>query len=412
MTHGLVCAVLATFALLAQVQAQNLRGGDLVVCNLGSPYVFKVASNGAVSVLAAAPFIAGPSGVLGDRDGSLVVCDTQSNRLMRIASAGAITTIAQNLSVPLRVMVDRDGSYLVTLVSPTTLIDRVARDGTVTPFLLAGAGGMRRAFHVMLDGDGHYVACDDLGNGVYRIDPAGLVTPIHVGAPLRLPQGAALFPNGDYAVFDGLTDSIWRLDRTTGVPTTWVSNAALGGNPCGITAAGDGGFYVSLSGATGNSVVHVAAGAVVTQVASGAPFTNLEDCAVVPYLRGPNGFSTGPGSVSSLNLDLPALPATLYTVALSGSLFPGLTLPGEARAMTLTTDGLMLATIFSNLAPVLTAWTGFTGNDGRAYPRIDLSSLPVGLLAGHTLHAQGLALHPAAPNGIVTITNTFSLSFH
>jgi len=411
MKHGLLCAVLSTFALLAQVQAQNLRGGDLVVCNLGSPYVFKVWSNGSVSVLATPPYVAGPSGVIGDRDGSLVVCDTQLNQLIRISPAGPITTIAQNLSVPLRVMVDRDGSYLVTVVSSTSLIDRVARDGTVTPFLPAGAGGMRRAFHVMLDGDGRYVACDDLGNGVYRIDPTGLVTPIHVGAPLRLPQGAALFPNGDYAVFDGLTDSIWRVDRATGVPTTWVSNAALGGNPCGITAAGDGGFYVSLSGGTGNAVVHIDAGAAVTVVASGAPFTNLEDCAVVPLLSGPNDFSSGPGSARTLTVDFPTRTVTFYTIALSGSLFPGLTLPGEARAMTLTADGLMLATFRTNLPPLLTAWTGFTGNDGRAYPRIDLSSLPAGLLAGLTLHAQGLALHPAAPNGVVTITNAFSLSF-
>lgn len=102
---------------------------------------------------------------------------------------------------------------------------------------------------------------------------------------------------------------------------------------------------------------------------------------------------------------------TFYTIALSGSLLPGLTPPGEARAMTLTADGLMLATFRTNLPPLLTAWTGFTGNDGRAYPRIDLSSLPAGLLAGLTLHAQGLALHPAAPNGVVAVANAFSLSF-
>lgn len=56
MKHGLLRAVPSTLALFAQVQAQNLRGGDLVVlCNLGSPYVFKVWSNGSVSVLATPP---------------------------------------------------------------------------------------------------------------------------------------------------------------------------------------------------------------------------------------------------------------------------------------------------------------------------------------------------------------------
>lgn len=40
-----------------------------------------------------------------------------------------------------------------------------------------------------------------------------------------------------------------------------------------------------------------------TVVASGAPFTNLEDCAVVPLLSGPNDFSSGPGSARTLTVE-------------------------------------------------------------------------------------------------------------
>lgn len=401
------CALLLA-ALTAPTTAQILRGGRIVMTDSASAAIHVVDANGAVIPLPHGGLVTGPRGVAADGD-SIVVCDWSSDSLVRIDANGAASIVVPGLSRPLRVAVDRDGSYLVTNQGTGSIV-RVFRGGAIGSFLSSGTGGITSPFDVLVDGDGTYVVTDDSTGGIYRVGRRGAVTPIHVGAPLVTPRDLAQFPNGDYAVLDASASAVLRVDRVSGAVTTWLGAAGFGGTPAGLTEAFDGGFFVGDNAAP-TQLLRIEPWQTTTIVAP-APLAVIEDVTRMPFLIGPQDMTTGPGSATTLQLDLPALPNTAYTLALAGSLFPGLPLPGgDPRAVTITADGLMLATFGANLPPLLTNWTAVTDASGRATIGFDLSTLPAGLLSGRTLFAQGLAVRPGAWNGIDTITNPIALSF-
>lgn len=402
-------AILSVGLLCAASAAQAVRGGDLVTANYSPAVVYRVTPSGAVSPLLAGAPAVGPSGVAVLRSRDVLVADFLADALIRIDAAGNASVVASRVGGPLRVAEDRDGTWLVTAGTTRALV-RVTSNGVVTP--IASGAPLVRPFDVAVDPGAGYLVVDDLGAGLYSVTPAGLVTPIHVGLPFRLPQGVALFADGDYAVFDGLTDSLFRVDRATGAVTTFVTNAALGGNPCGIVEDFEGGCFVSQSGAGGSRIVHVDGAGSVVPVASGAPFTNLEDIARVPILRGPNGLSTGPGAPYTVDLDDPTAPNLLYSIALSASVAPGWGLPaGDPRSLTINPDALFFATILSDVPPLLVGWFALTDATGRANATFDLRTLPPGVLSGVRLFAQALEFDASAQNGIHALTNVLPFDF-
>lgn len=403
----LVAALLSILP-LTSLTAQVVRGGDLVTTNYGTPAaVFRVDHTGAVTTLLAGAPLAGPAGVTVLRSRDILVADFTSNSLVRIdAQTGLPTVVAGGLGGPLRLAEMADGDYVVTSNSGHSLL-RVTPAGLVTT--LASGPLFNRPFGVSVDANGDLLVADDLGRAIHRVTPAGVITPIYSGLPLRLPQGVALFPNGDYAVIDGLTDSVFRIDRSTNAITTWVPNAALAVNPEGIVPDWSGGFFISNSQASGSGIAAIDALGSVTTAASGAPFTNLEDVARVPFVRGPRTLSTGPGGLASFDLDAPAQVGQLYSLVLSLSVFPGWQLPGDPRAMTINVDAFFLATIGRNSPPALVGWTAPFDPAGRGTATVDMRWLPTGALLGLSLYQQGVTITNRGTAG--TLLNPLRLDF-
>jgi hypothetical protein len=404
---------LALFALsCCPLAAQAaFTGADIVVANYRTtPGLFRVAPNRTVTPLALGVATQGLSGLVGTRRGELLVLDADSGNVLLLPRTGPATVIA-NVPGCLRAAEDIDGEFVVTSFTSRS-IERVTRAGQVSNVLTLASPS--RPFDIAVDRNGDYLFCDDTGQrGVFRVDRATRqVSPIHVGMPLRLPQGLALFSNGDFAVIDGLADEVYRIQRPTSTISVFVPNSTLGNNPDGITEAFDGGFYVSTSSSVLNSVVRLDTQGALTPVASGAPFSNLEDVTVVQVLTGPTGVTSGPNATYGFRLELPLQPARLFSVGLSGSLYPGVPFPGgDARALAANADGLFLATLFRNLAPVFTGWTGVTDAGGSATLLLDLRPFPPGTFAGLTLFAQGITVDWPSPTGIGGVSNPLRIGF-
>jgi hypothetical protein len=221
----------------------------------------------------------------------------------------------------------------------------------------------------------------------------------------------ALFPNGDYAVIDGVTDSVFRIDRTSLVLTTWVTAASLNANPEGIVSDGAGGFFISHSGnPSGNGIRVVDALGSVTPATGPAPWSNLECLVRVPLVSGPRTIATGPGAVYSFTFDAPGAAGDLYTLILSASVHPGWHLPSpDPRSLFINPDAFFSATIAQNVPPILTNWTAFLDAQGHGTAGLDLQFLPSGALIGLVLYQQGLTLMPTLT--VRSVSDPLRLSF-
>lgn len=401
----------ATSLLGLPLAAQNMFGSDVIVTNYNSPVtaVYRVSPSQVITPITLGVAIQGVSGLVATRRGEVVVCDSNSGNVLLVPRNGN-ATILTNIPGCFRAGEDIDGEFLITSFQSRT-INRVTRTGQVTPIVTLTAPA--RPNDVTVDENGDYIYCDDTGSprGVFRVNrTTRVITPIHTGAPLSLPQGLALFANGDIAVIDGIVDAVFRIDRLTQGITTFVPNSVLGNNPDGITESHDGGFYAALSSTSGNQVVGIDRLGNLTPYVSGAPFTNLEDVTVVRELTGPTNLTSGAGSTFAFGLELPRQPTKPYTVALAGGLFPGIPFPfGDARALAINGDPLFVSTFFQNLSPVLVGFTGVTNPSGIANLTFDLSFFPPGTFAGLKLFAQGLTLDPTAATGIGAVSNPLRL---
>ena len=408
-------AILALAVLSGLAPAQVFRPGDLAVTNYQPPGLFRVDRAGvATAVPGASSALRGPSGVTTTPDGAVLVADFTANAIVRFEASGSSAPLVLGLGGPIRLAAERDGSVIVTEISPPR-ISRIFH-GTAIP-LVTFASALQRPFGVCIEPDGNIVFTTDRTPGLYRLDAqTSVVTPIAVGAPFQLPQGVALFPNGDFAVIDGVTDSVFRVDRSTGTVTTWVSNPSLAGNPEGIVPTNDGGFLIAQSGASNNRIAFVDAAGGSGTFTQGAPFSNIEDCALVHELRGPAyPLNTGPGAVYSLDLDFgPGAGLQIYSIAFAFDLFNGIQLIGDPRSFTIDADGLFLATFFTNIPPLFVSCTGLLDPNGQGTATVDLQSLPPGFLTGATLWAQAFDLVPPGPYGGLDFgdfSNAIPLSF-
>lgn len=411
-TSSLAVFTVWAAASCSTLSAQAYRGGDLVFGNFRPHELWRIdPTPGATPVqIAGAGQIAGAAGVAARRDGTVLTASFSTNEILAVDPAGNVSSLA-SVTGPLRVVEDDFGNIFASSGAGVVQIDAAGTVSTV-----ATGAPLVRPFDVAMDSDGSLLVVDDRARGLFRVDTAtGAVTTIHLGAPFRLPQGVALTHDGDFIVFDGLTDSLFRVDRASGNVSTFVSNAALGENPCGIVESGDGGFFVSQSSAAISRVVHVDLLGNVTEITSGAPLSNVEDIARIPFLRGPAGIATSgsPSSTFGFSLDAPNWPNTTYTLALSAGVHPGapLTVFGDNRAFTVNLDALFRATALSNAPPVLLNWSGLTDMSGTAQATLDLSTSPAGGLSGATLHVSALLISPTAPTSFAVITNVHRLRF-
>ncbi len=404
--HSILPASIAALALSAPTSAQQFRGGDTIAANRTSTgtNLFVINPAGVATPMTTSIPVAA-TGLCPTSDGDLLVVSFDNNGLYRIDPAGNVTTITLGLSGPLRVAQERDGNILVTDNGSASLV-RVDAAGQIST--VASGAPLMRPFDVMIDGNGDPIICDDRVDGLFRITQTGAAIPIATGSPFRLPQGSAFFPNGDYAVFDGLTDSVFRVDRSNGTVTTWVSNAALGGNPCGIDRAFDGGFVLSQSSASQNQIVRVDAQGNAAPAGTSPAFSNLEDLARMPHLTGPLAIQAL-GAATALCIDSQNDAGMLYTVALSLSVHPGVQLlANDPRAMAINADAFFFGTFLQNAPPFLNGFVGLLDSNGRVASTIDLTGLPRRAFIGLPVHAQGLTFTPGAV-AIRSYTNYLAL---
>ncbi len=400
---------LALAALCGVLPAQVFEGGDLMVADFSANAVWRIDAAGLVTRLPDGGLLRGPSGVVVTKDLRVVIADFSSSTLVLVDPNGQAFPLA-TVGSPIRITEDHDGTLLVASLANDDVV-RVDRSGRSVSVFTMPTGS--RPFDVHVDGDGAILVVDDRTGTLWRWSPALGLMPIHAGAPFRLPQGVALFPNGDYAVFDGLADAVFRVDRNTGQVSTWVSNASLGNNPCGIVESGDGGFFVSASSAAVSEAIAIDPSGAVSRRFADPLLRNAEDLARVPNLQGPLTMQTGPGVLRNVVMSVPTQPSKLYVMGLSGGLFPGLALnPGvDDRALMVTIDGLYLATVGAPATSFVTGFFGSTNGQGRAQMNFDFSPLQPGLLNGFTLWMQGFTLDATAPSGVGVITSVHPLAF-
>ena len=388
-------------AAASSLAAQVVRGGDYAAPDYSATAVFRVQPNGTATPLQTGAPLQGPAGAAITAQREVLIADFTAATLFRINSSG-ITPVISGLRGPIRVVIDRNGDYLVTELTLPGLT-RITPAGARS--IVHQGAPFQRPFGVAIDNDGTYLVADDAARALYRVTPGLGVTPVHVGLPFRLPQGVTLLGNGDYAVMDGLADAVFVVPRGGGTVTTLVSTPTLG-NPCGITENFDGGVAVSESSSSSNRVVRIDRNGQLSIVAQGPPFQNLEGIGRAPMLVGPVRGQYGQSA--PLDLDMPQQGNRPYILFASLSLYPGISLPGgDPRVSPCNADGLLSLSIGANNA-IFTGFAGVLSANGQASASLNIPALPLPPL---TFYLQGFAVNFQAPNGIAEFTNVHAIGY-
>ena len=166
------------------------REGNLYVADAFHHLVRKVSKAGVIIVVAgtgAAGFsgdggpatqaqLSGPWGLALGPDGSLNIADASNGRVRRVAPDGTISTVAGDLGRVVGVAVDRAGTIYVAVLGGG--LKRIGTDGVVTPFAAsavtppADADDRSSPWGIAVDPSGNVYVADTAGNRVLRIDPS------------------------------------------------------------------------------------------------------------------------------------------------------------------------------------------------------------------------------------------------
>ena len=228
-------------------------------------------------VIGAGRPIAGPGAITAAHDGTLFVLGFDQlesggfqNALFRVTTAGVSARLAVSLSRPRAVATDRAGNvYLGDNVFcggrfcsiPPANVQRIAPDGTVTPYVITGSSDQSSAsLHsvsgLAVEASGDVRVSDEGWNAIFRLTPEGDLTTI---------AGAA---DGQGSVSDGVG-----------------RNARFAG-PAGIAMDDAGNLYVADS--RGHTIRRVTSDGVVTTLAG------------IPSVAG-SADSSGPGEVATFD---------------------------------------------------------------------------------------------------------------
>lgn len=403
-------AVLLTLAVAALAQP-TIPGGHLVYTQTNPPTVAMYdPGTGMSTTLSTSAMFNATTGCIVSDQGEAVVCDTLGFALYRVDVLGTVTPVVTALvNTPLRIIKDHFGDFIVTggaWQGSGGQLMRITTGGTVSNIT-----GLSGPYGICLHPSGDYMVTLFLSGDLVRVSPGGIVTTVATG--LGQPLGVAMFPNGDYAVASGSPDQIWRVPAGGGAPTVWTASPPLG-QVKGVTADGQGGFYVTeAGGATGSRVMHIAPdGTTVTPVLGNAAFSGFaENVAVSPTLVGPYGPTTGPTGTFGLAIDFAQHPNTPYLCFMASSVFPGIAFPGDPRGTPLNPDPLFLLSFGVGYPPFTQGWSGNLDGGGSAAVTVDLTPLPAGAFANSLVHFQVALLDPMAPTGLLQLSNPFTVRF-
>jgi sugar lactone lactonase YvrE len=213
--------------------------GEVYVADPGAHALLKL-ENGAFRVVARGPGkprtpLFGIRQIAPTPQGDWVASDPASMRLYRIDRAGQILPLPDDrLVTPWGVAVDPSGAVL-TADRTTQKLRRVAPDGTVTDL-----ASVRAARAILVGKSGALLVLTD--QNLFRLVGTQL-EPVILHPPFRLALDATLLPDGGYAVTDGYSRTIWRIEADGR-----TAPLAKGGDlvsPEGIAVAPDGDLLVA-----------------------------------------------------------------------------------------------------------------------------------------------------------------------
>jgi len=233
--------------------------GHLYVADIGAPpgfggtTVYRVSLEGEVEVFAEDPLLGGASGNTVDPDGFLFQSAFTGRRVNRIAADGTVTPFAEErIAGPVGIVPDGAGGiYFADCMGRT--INHVAGDGTMTP--VASSSILACPNGLAIDEEGTlYTALFNNGR-IYRIRPGG--SPEEIA---EIPGGGnahIAYANGILFITSWSGNQIWALtpDGTltlfagTGEAGTddGPASAATFARPNGIALGPDGAIYINQS---------------------------------------------------------------------------------------------------------------------------------------------------------------------
>jgi sugar lactone lactonase YvrE len=232
--------------------------------NNPSSTISAVAANGTIST-----FVTGqpyPEGLAIDASGNVYVANggVPGTTISKITPGAGVSTFAAGLNAPEDLAFDSSGNLCVTVMGAypaPEAIDKIAPDGTVSPFVTAAQG-------VSFG----YLACDNSGNlytvnaaqnnAILKITPGGTVSTLTAGVgPVG---GLACDPSGNLYV---TSSSIYQITASGAVSTFVTSPTGLYSSSLASDGFGD--LYTFAPGGAHASIVEITPTGTISTIATG-----------------------------------------------------------------------------------------------------------------------------------------------
>jgi hypothetical protein len=215
-------------------------------------------------------------------------------------------------------------------------------------------------------------------------------------------------------------DCMWEKKVTTPIPSPTVNRIELTIRPAGSTTTFFG-VRLQVPNQTGlierasykGKVKFPQAGNYIMQVfmrhsnLANMPYFAHVDNIVVGTAGGllVGGGSPNPGKAVDLYLQSPGDKGLLYIMGSSLGTGP---IPIGTRKLNLSPDDLLLITVNNYVPAIFVNYQNTLDSKGEAKAQIRIPNVPA--LIGVRIHTAYLVLDPAAPQGVKTISNTFTFS--
>jgi sugar lactone lactonase YvrE len=269
--------------------------GMVYVADSRNYTIRKVTPEGVVTTLAGSPGLGGNvdgtgsaarfeslTGLTVDATGNVYAVDADNYAIRKTTPAGVVTTLKDgtgkpvSLGAPVGIAIDRAGTIYVT---DSSAVRKITTAGVVTTLADAGYNNPRfsRPTGVAVDGDGNVYVDDRDRHSVWKINPAGVVTPLAgsytprgradgIGSAARFssPEGVATDSAGAVYVADTGSGSIRKI-TPAGMVTTLATNLS---GPEGVALDGGGNVYVLDGPGNQHTIQKISPAGVVTTLAT------------------------------------------------------------------------------------------------------------------------------------------------